>query len=308
MTERQRRILHLLIDHYIQGQAPVASGVLAQQLALSPALMRYELIALEEAGFIAKPHTSAGRIPTRAGFRHYALSRLPPEGLPYTTISRLTQVLDEAGVRREALVVQVAAKLSGYPAMLRLRPQRAPKIVQVHLSPLSPGKVLAVAVLEGGRVKEARLELSFSPSEAQLQEAETKLRGPLDSPPSSPALREIYEAARRAFAQGSPEEYREGMSLLLGEPEAQSPNFLRLALSIFEGRGEEVFTPPGGLNLRVGESEGLSLVQAGVKVGDQIGELSLLGPLRMRYAQALSVAYGLGQAYMGGGGKREGGG
>ncbi|MBF6593079.1 MAG: HrcA family transcriptional regulator [Thermaceae bacterium] len=317
MTERQRRLLYLLVDTYIQTQTPVPSSTLAEQLSLSPATVRYELIELEQAGFIAKPHTSAGRIPTRQGFRHYALSKLPPSPFPQATLDRLAQALEGAGARREGLLVQVASRLSGYPAVLRLKPQRAPKVLQVHLSQLSPRqpsagsgpeRVLAVAVLEGGRVREVRLELSFTPSEALLAEAERRLHGPLElpvspqkaegSPKDTLAMRELLEVIRRAFSQGSLEEYREGVGLLLSEPEAQNPVFLRQAIAKFETSNDETLTPPGGVNLRVGD-EGLSLVQAGVAMGDHAGELSLLGPIRMRYAQALSVAYGLGQVYMG---------
>ena len=300
MTERQRRILHLLVDSYIQTQAPVPSGVLAQQLSLSPATVRYELIELEQQGLIGKPHTSAGRVPTRAGFRHYALSKLPPRPLPQATLEKLAQVLEDAGPRRETLLVQVASRLAGYPAMLRLRPQRAPRLLQVHLSNLTSGKVLAVAVLEGGRVREARIELSFTPSEAQLNEAEQRLyKASQLVKASTPAMMELYESIARAFAQGSQEEYREGMGLLLSEPEAQNPLFLRQAIAVFEAPSDSTFTPPGGLNVRVGEDEGLSLVQAGIRANDQIGELTLLGPLRMHYERALSVAFTMSQVYMG---------
>jgi len=291
------------VDTYIQTQAPVPSGVLAEQLSLSPAMVRYELIELETAGYIAKPHTSSGRIPTRTGFRHYALSKLPPNPLPQETTDRLMQILGDAGARREGLLVQVASRLSGYPAVLRLKPQRILKLLQVHLSFLAPGKVLAVAVLEGGRVREARIELSFSPTDEQLDEAERLLHGPLEPfklpPASTPTMRELFEVISRTFSKGSLEEYREGVGLLLFEPEAQDPTFLRQAISIFEAPSDETLTPPGGVNLRVGESEGLSLVQAGIAMSSQIGELSLLGPVRMRYAHALSVAYAMGQVYMG---------
>ncbi|RIH83590.1 Heat-inducible transcription repressor HrcA [Meiothermus luteus] len=300
MTERQRRILHLLVDRYIETRAPVASGTLAERLSLSPATVRYELIELEQQGFISKPHASSGRIPTRAGFRHYALSKLPPQPLPQTTLDKLAQVLEGAGARREALLVQVASKLSGYPAMLRLKPRQAPRLLQVHLSNLTPGQVLAVAVLEGGKVREARLELSFTPTEAQLAEAERRLfRSAQPLKASTPAMLELYESVARAFAQGSPEEYREGMALLLSEPEAQNPAFLRQAITVFEAPSDTTFTPPGGMNIRVGEEEGISLVQAGIGLSDRVGELSLLGPLRMHYEKALSVAYALGQVYMG---------
>lgn len=303
MTSRQRTLLGRLVETYIGTQAPVPSGVLAQAMGLSPAMVRYELIELEQAKLIAKPHTSAGRIPTRQGFRHYALSLLPPSPLPTGTIERLTQLLEGAGERREELLVQVASRLAGYPALLRLRPKRVPRLLQVHLSLLEPGKVLAVAVLEGGRVREARLELAISPSETQLTEAESLLRGPF-APNALPAsrnlvLQELFAALARAFAASNLEEYREGMGLLLAEPEAQNLSFMRQALGHYETPANDPLTPVGGVNVRVGEEGEVSLIQAGLVSGDVVGELSLIGPLRMRYGQALSVAHALGKAYMG---------
>jgi heat-inducible transcriptional repressor len=295
MTGRQRQLLHLLVDTYIQTQSPVASGVLAEQLSLSPATVRYDLIELEQLNLIAKPHTSAGRIPTRAGFRHYAISKLPPTPLPQSTVDKLIQALDGAA-KREMMVVQVASRLSGYPAILRLKPHRTPKLLQVHLSLLAPGKVLAVAVLEGGRIREARIDLSFSPTPEQLSDAE---RNPLQNTDTSLSMYELLTAIQRAFSQSTSEEFREGVSLLLAEPEAQDPAFLRQALSVFESQSDTTLTPPGGMNVRIGEDIGLSMVQTGVAFSDQVGELSLLGPMRMRYTHALSVAYALGQVYTG---------
>lgn len=159
-----------------------------------------------------------------------------------------------------------------------------------------------MAVLEGGRVREARLEVSFSPSEAQLAEAEGLLKGrfaaeALPTPPN-PALRDLFAALSRAFARGGLEEYREGMGLILSEPEAQNPAFVRQAIELFEAPKDDPLTPPGGVNLRVGEGGGFSLVQVGIGMGEVVGELTLLGPVRMRYGEALSVAHTLGRAYM----------
>ncbi|ADH61963.1 MAG: HrcA family transcriptional regulator [Deinococcota bacterium] len=302
MTSRQRQLLYLLVETYIHTQTPVPSGLMAERMGLSPAMARYELIELEQAGLVTKPHASAGRIPTRQGFQTYALSLLPPNPLPQATQDQLAQVIEGAGARREVLLVQVAARLARYPAVLRIKPRRTPRLLQVHLSLLGAGQVLAVAVLEGGRVREARLEVSFSPSEAQLAEAEGLLKGrfaaeALPTPPN-PALRDLFAALSRAFARGGLEEYREGMGLILSEPEAQNPAFVRQAIELFEAPKDDPLTPPGGVNLRVGEGGGFSLVQVGIGMGEVVGELTLLGPVRMRYGEALSVAHTLGRAYM----------
>ncbi|KGQ21926.2 HrcA family transcriptional regulator [Thermus filiformis] len=299
MTARQRALLHLLVERYIQTQAPVPSARLAEALGLSPALARYELIALEEEGLVQKPHASAGRIPTRKGYQQYALSLLPPSPLPRETVAPLARAM-EGSREPELLLVKVASRLSGYPALLRLRPRRAPRVLEVHLSHLegpAGREVLAVAVLEGGRVREVRLPLEVLPE--RLAQAEALLRRfRLEEMPEPPAgLEELFARLKRALSQEERLEYREGLGLVLSEPEAEDPAFVKEVVAAFEGESEEVLTPPGRVNLRIGERAGISMVQAGLMGGEYLGELTLLGPLRMRYQEALAVAYSLGQVY-----------
>ncbi|GAB5602898.1 HrcA family transcriptional regulator [Thermus sp. FJN-A] len=296
MTARQRAILYLLVEEYIRTKAPVPSARVAEGLGLSPALCRYELIALEEMGYLSKPHASAGRVPTRQGFRQYGLSLLPPRPLPEATRERLERAL--AGAREpETFLVKMAVGLSGYPALLRLRPRKSPRVLQVHLSPLPEG-TLAVFVLEGGRVKETRLPLSLPPE--RLKQAEEALSGPFTALPQAPrGLEELFAHLSRALSAGLSLTYREGLSEALKEPEAQDPGFLERLVRLYEAGSEELLTPPGRVDVRVGEVEGLAQVQAGFAKGEWLGEITLLGPMRMRYPQALSVALGLTQVYTG---------
>jgi len=73
MNERKGKILNILVKEYIKTAVPVASGVLAEKyrLGVSPATIRNDMAELEEEGYIAQPHTSAGRVPTEAAFRFY---------------------------------------------------------------------------------------------------------------------------------------------------------------------------------------------------------------------------------------------
>ncbi len=71
MTERQARILAAIIEQYAEIAAPVGSITLAKLFGVSSATIRSEMVHLEDLGFIAQPHTSAGRIPTDKGYRFY---------------------------------------------------------------------------------------------------------------------------------------------------------------------------------------------------------------------------------------------
>ena len=74
MTERQRLILAAIIEQHAEIAAPVGSVMLAKLFGVSSATIRSEMAKLEEMGFIVQPHTSAGRIPTDAGYRYYVNS------------------------------------------------------------------------------------------------------------------------------------------------------------------------------------------------------------------------------------------
>lgn len=74
MTERQRLILAAIIEQHAEIAAPVGSVMLAKLFGVSSATIRSEMVKLEEMGYIVQPHTSAGRIPTDAGYRFYVNS------------------------------------------------------------------------------------------------------------------------------------------------------------------------------------------------------------------------------------------
>lgn len=82
MKGRTQKVLDLVTERYIRSAKPVPSSDVAALLRVSSATVRNEFSKLEEAGYLAQPHTSAGRVPTTRGFRRYARSFLPPQPLP----------------------------------------------------------------------------------------------------------------------------------------------------------------------------------------------------------------------------------
>ncbi len=298
VTERQKRLLARLVERYIEAKRPVPSAQLAGDLGVSPATVRYALADLEALGLVEKPHASAGRVPTELGLRTYALGLLPPKPLPAPTARVLADALMRAGQDWPRLAAQMAARLAGYPAVLRLLPLESPRILRVHLSPLSGRRVLAVAVLEGGRLREGTILLPFEPSEALLDQAEEILRRPrlpeelAELQGSSPQMDLLFRALAGALGTARGERFFEGIGELFSEPEARDPDFLRRLLALAEEPSSGPLVPPGGLNLQL--EKGTAVIQAGFLRAAWRGEVTLLGPGRMRYRDALSVAYTLG--------------
>lgn len=84
MTERQRLILNAVVEQYAEVASPVGSSLLAKLFNVSSATIRAEMCELERLGFISQPHTSAGRVPTDKGYRHYVntITDTPAAAIP----------------------------------------------------------------------------------------------------------------------------------------------------------------------------------------------------------------------------------
>ncbi len=95
LTERQSQLLGVIVEQYLKTAEPVASGSLVDtaHLDVSPATVRSEMLALEEAGYLEQPHTSAGRIPTVKAWREYLKAVLPEAMLPEKRRQALTRTL-----------------------------------------------------------------------------------------------------------------------------------------------------------------------------------------------------------------------
>lgn len=307
MKERRARVLELVAEAYIETAHPVASGHIAARLDVSPATVRYDFGSLEGAGLLQQPHTSAGRIPTTLGFRTYASTFLPPKPLAAKQRAQLDERLKGAeGDDLFALASRLAAELSGYAVTVRLPPDDSMHILEIHLSQLSSSRMLAVVVLENGIVRQLGVTVDPAPPDDVIEDAERNLRQisqPLGEVPAA-----LLDIARRADAElgrtlvalaqawrdlQPPRVFREGLRQLLTEPEGTDPAFVRSAIERLE-----LDSPPpeddAGLTLELDDR--VARVGASFRLGRAAGQLTLVGPARMRYPAALAVAQGLAKA------------
>jgi heat-inducible transcriptional repressor len=161
LSEREQRVLEAIVAEHIKGGEPVGSRALAEGLDVSSATVRNVMAELHEAGLIAKPHASSGRVPTDAGFRFYVDSLLriaePPDraraeikshvrGAP--TVDR---ALEEAG--------RVLARLSQKACLVRAPSPRAVRLKQIELVRLRDDACLVILVTSDGSVQNRVVEL-----------------------------------------------------------------------------------------------------------------------------------------------------
>lgn len=162
--DRRLQVLRAIVQDYVATSEPVGSKALLErhQLGVSAATVRNDMAALEEDGLISAPHTSAGRIPTDAGYRLFVdrLSQVKPMSPAEKAAIReflqqsldLDDVVDRTARLLASLTRQVA--VMQYPSLSRS------SVRHVELVPLSPGRLMVVLIASSGRVDQRILEVS----------------------------------------------------------------------------------------------------------------------------------------------------
>ncbi|TNU76591.1 heat-inducible transcriptional repressor HrcA [Miniimonas arenae] len=160
-ADRRLDVLRAIVSDYVETREPVGSRTLVErhQLGVSPATIRNDMAALEEAGYIAQPHTSAGRIPTDAGYRvfvdHLASLRplQPPERRAIESFLSASVDLDDAVSR----TVRLLAQLTHQVAVVQYPSLRRSALRHLELVPLGADRMLVVMITDSGRVEQRTL-------------------------------------------------------------------------------------------------------------------------------------------------------
>jgi len=200
LNDRARDIFRRVVDGYLESGAPVGSKTLAQAgLNLSPASIRNVLQHLEEAGLLAAPHTSAGRMPTDRGLRLFVdgmMQALEPSAEERAAIESRA---GGGGPVEEALAATTAA-LSGLSACagLVMVPKREHILRSIGFVPLSRGQALAVLVSDEGAVENRVIDLPAGMPPGALVEAGNYMLATL----SGLTLAEARARIERELAQG----------------------------------------------------------------------------------------------------------
>ncbi|TFG58727.1 MAG: hypothetical protein E4H29_05555, partial [Deltaproteobacteria bacterium] len=163
LDDRGAQVLRLVVEDYIETAEPVGSRTISKRMsqALSPATIRNIMADLEEIGYLCQPHTSAGRIPTGAGFRYYVNYLLTRQQLARSDRDLLHQVgeTEVAGaddvVRNASLLLSILSRHACVVVVSRFSHQA---IRSISLLRAASDKILLVAVLQGGWVQHRLIE------------------------------------------------------------------------------------------------------------------------------------------------------
>jgi heat-inducible transcriptional repressor len=314
LTERQELVLRKLVEEYLAAGSPVGSKALSAEVEWGPSTIRHELASLEELGLLAHPHTSAGRIPTEAGYRYFVDRLLPAEDTgPRLSLSLVRRELDEA----MRVTTETLSQVTNLLAIVTAPSIETSTIRHIEVLVLQPQVLMVVVITSTGGVTKRLFTFSrpvdpgladwaasyFNERLVGLGLGARMLHQRLHDPSLSGTESEFIDALSGVFTalEESSQEtlYVEGTSRLLTEGRISEVTELNSLMDMLERRVTMLGVLRSVLSerdvlVRIGAENdapalrSLALVAASYGLPQRrLGAVSVIGPLRMDYGRAI---------------------
>ncbi|HEV2386817.1 MAG TPA: heat-inducible transcriptional repressor HrcA [Candidatus Acidoferrales bacterium] len=327
MGERSEQVLAEAIRAHVETGEPVSARSIVRRHAepLSPATIRNVMADLEDAGFLYQPHTSAGRLPTAAGYRYFidrfaGLARLSSKDERWIrgeldSAASPEQTFERAG--------HILAKLSHGLGMILSPPLARLPIDHIRFLLVPDRRVLVVLIAQSGGTRDKLIAPTGTFSQEELDRIADHLNRSYSGWTIEAIRAHLSERLRReqdSYGQlagralelcdlrlleddAGPQLYVEGAAEIVAAPEFADPGRLSSLLGAIEEKRRLVellsscVEAPEPVSVRIGVSEmatagpSLALVSARFRARDQApGTLGILGPLRMDYERVITAA------------------
>jgi heat-inducible transcriptional repressor len=327
LSERAQLLLKTLIENYIREGQPVGSRTLSREsgLNLSSATVRNVVADLEEHGFVASPHTSAGRVPTDKGYRFFVntLLRVQPPG--EADVQALQRAFESQSESPKALVATASQILSSFTRLAGVvklpRHQARAALSQIEFLGLSENRILAILVIDGREVQNRIIQLDRYYSPDQLRRAANYLNENFRGR-SLPEVKELLVAqmaetrelmnqlmldavtlAGRVFGEGEDDAdvVIAGETNLMGFAELSNVERLRKLFEAFNEKRDilhllDQSLHAEGVQIFIGHESGYTILDDCTVVtapyardSESVGVLGVIGPTRMAYERVIPI-------------------
>jgi heat-inducible transcriptional repressor len=320
LSERRQKLLRFIIDEYVTTAQPVGSSALVEKyhLPVSAATIRNEMAALEEEGYIAQPHTSAGRVPTDRGYRFYVEALMREERIPAELQQMIRHQFHQAARELEEWARLAAAILASHlrnAAVVTTPHSPQPRLRWIELVGVHDYLALLVVVLQEARVLQQTLALDRPFSQEELTALARKLNDALAgksaaelrapylelAPVESAVLEATASLIESTDEAGVEPSFLEGMRELLRQPEFTRGERIIGLLEQLEDRNLARAIPQPaarelGIRVIIGEEHPVDAMRVCSVITTRYmgpsglrGTLSVVGPTRMHYPRTVSM-------------------
>ncbi|MGI5963931.1 MAG: heat-inducible transcriptional repressor HrcA [Lawsonibacter sp.] len=321
LSDRKKRILRAIVETYIATAEPVGSKVVGEQAGLdvSTATIRNEMADLTDLGLLEQPHTSAGRVPSAAGYRIYVNELMDRQQLTMQETERINQALNLKMEELDRVIDRagkVLSQLSDYPVFTAAAPRERVTVKRFDLLMVEENAFIAVVMTDNSVVKNKLIRMPDQLSDTQLQLlsavlnssfvglSQAEMGETLDkmetrtAPAAFQLISLVVEFAMEVLGdQVRQRVHTTGITHLLEHPEyhsldkakplmtylSEEAEASKLPMTLSSGKNMNILIGPENVNDALKDT---SVVMASYDIGDNMrGVIGVVGPTRMDYAK-----------------------
>lgn len=319
LTDRQNKILKLIITEYIKSARPVGSNLICDELKCSSATVRSEMASLEEMGLLEKTHTSSGRIPSEQGYRYYVDHLMKPKELNGEDMLKLqiifnNQELELADYLKESL--KLISDMTSYTSIVLGETSHDNKLKEINVVPIDLENLIVVVITDKGHVEHKKVTLkNVSLDEIKktvnlineliagtpIDEVSSKLEFEI-KPIIGRYVREheiVYNTFYQVFKDFSNKNKNiniVGKNNILKQPEFNNVEKIKDIFSKLENTEEiidSIEEENNDIKIYIGKENSLdsdvTVIKTKYHTDDQEGTIAIVGPKRMDYDRVVTL-------------------
>ena len=317
ISERQERLLQLIIEDYIKTARPIGSKSLCEILDCSSATIRNEMSYLEDIGLLEKTHTSSGRVPSEKGYRYYVDNIMKPREIDRKDVMELETVFNNKSIVLSDAIsksMEIISSITNYTAVVLGSTSRFNKVTKVEVVPIDEENLIAIVITDRGHVEHKNVKLEEKVSVAEIKQTVDLINKLIVGVPINevsdlleheikPIIGQyvkqhevLYNAFYSAFTDFSDNNFKmNGTRNILMQPEFNNADKIRDIVSKFEDKEfiNSIKEEDNGVNIYIGSEnsvdDDLTIIKTKYNINGEEGTLALIGPKRMEYDRAITL-------------------
>ncbi len=318
ITERQSKLLKLIVEEYIKNASPVGSNGICDKLNCSSATVRNDMASLEDLGFLEKTHTSSGRVPSENGYKFYVSNLMEPKKMTGEDVFKLKTLFDNKQLELSDVItrsMEIISEITNCTSLVLGSDSASNNLKQVEVVPLSEDNIVAIVITDKGHIEHKQLNVGSNVSVDEvkkvvelinkllvgtpLDEVSTKLEYDIKPIIGNyvQSHEVLYQAFYNAFNEFSFKNHMHmaGRTKLLDYQEFDNVSKIKELLNKFDDEKmvKKIEADDNDINVYIGHEnnfdDDVSVIKTKYKIDDEEGTIAIVGPKRMDYEKVISL-------------------
>jgi heat-inducible transcriptional repressor len=318
ISNRQSKLLKLIVDEYIKTARPVGSVNLCEVLDCSSATVRSEMAELEDLGYLEKTHTSSGRVPSEKGYRYYVDNLMSPKEMTGEDMLKLQTIFHNQSLQISDVItksMELISEITNYTSIVLGSNSKENRLKQIEVIPISETKLITIVITDKGHVEHKQLDMPYQVSLNEVKKTVELINNLLVGTPIDEVSGKLefeikpiigkyvkqhevlYNAFYKAFNDFTNKNniHLLGKTNFLKQPEFNNVDKMRDIISKFEDENivRYMEEEDNGINIYIGKEneldEDMTIIKTKYRSNEEEGTIAIIGPKRMEYEKVVSL-------------------